>query len=276
MGRVSTWILVAAVVGLGLAATVDALHRGDDGAPQRARPEDAARERGAEPRAWRRAAADELAEHGIRGTLIWVDDACRVRAFRLPTLETVEAFRRRSCGPNGAGLLPRSLALRPGVREELGLREGRPVVSGAHLRRALGRNAWGLEQPVITEAAWLDRRRYAAIVEDEAGGGEIVAVFRGRRLVGAPPFAYGNLARLRASPYGTYAAAVIEDGGLVIVDAEGGLRPDGLSGAHAIAWSPDETWTAVARRDAVYLFETGTRAVSLIRLPIQAADLAWR
>ena len=275
MGRVSTSILVAAMVVLGLAAAVDALQRGDDGAPHRIQAEDAARARGAETPTWRRAAADELAEHRIRGTLVWVDPGCRVRALRLPTLDTVVPPRPRSCGPNGRGLLPPVAELRPGARPAPGFGEGRPVLSGPNLLRALRENAWRLRRPVITEAAWLDRRRYAALVEDEAADESIMAVFRGRRLVGAPPFAYGSLARLRASPYGTYAAAAIGGGGLVVVDGEGELRPDGLSGGRAIAWSPDETWTAIARPDAVYLFETGTRAVSLIRLPIRAADLAW-
>jgi hypothetical protein len=254
MGRVSTWVLVAGIVALGLTAAVDALERGDDGA-RRVPRDDAAGERVAEPSSWRRAAAAELADHGIRGTLVWIDARCRTHAFRLPTLAKVEPSERRSCGPNGPRLLPPT-GRRPGSAGWEDLGEGRPVLSGLALLRALGRNA--------------------AIVRDQAGRGSILAVFRRRRLVGAPPFAYGSLERLRVSPYRTYAAAAIGGRGLVIVDTEGRLQPDGLSGAHAVAWSPDETWTAMARRDAVYLFETGARAVSLIRLPIRAADLGWR
>ncbi|MDQ3866003.1 MAG: hypothetical protein M3304_04140, partial [Actinomycetota bacterium] len=214
-------------------------------------------------------------DHGIRGILVWIDARCRTHAFRLPTLDPVEPSERRSCGPNGPRLLPPT-GRRTGSGGWEGLGEGRPVLSGPALLRALGRNAWRLARPVVTEAVWFDRRRYAAIVRDQAGRGSIVAVFRRTRLVGAPPFAYRSLERLRVSPYRTYAAAAMGGRGLVIVDAEGRLQPDGLSGAHAVAWSPDETWTAMARRDAVYLFATGTRAVSLIRLPIHAADLAWR
>jgi hypothetical protein len=284
-------VLVAAVVALGLAAAVDALERGDDGAPHLRPRRPAAETAGDGAAAWRRTAAAELAEHGVRGTLVWLDPRCRVHALRLPGLEPVAAPARRRCSPAGERRLVPAVRVRFAAQAETAVRRGELVRLGAcggpppcsrlllsrrDVLRALGRNPWGFTRPALAETAWLTASTFAAIVRDGAGGGSLLAVFRGLRLVGAPPFAYGSLVRLRASPYGTYAAAAVRGRGMVIVDRGGELRPDGLSGAHAIAWSPDETWTAMAREDAVYLFQTGTRAVSLIRLPLVAADLDWR
>jgi hypothetical protein len=44
---------------------------------------------------------------------------------------------------------------------------------------------------------------------------------------------------------------------------------------HAIAWSPDERWTAVATRASVYVFRTEETDGTLIRIPITVRDLAW-
>jgi hypothetical protein len=327
IGRISTWVLVAAVAALGLVATVDALQRGDDGAPATVSGEPAAKPPENQA-AWRRAAADELREEAVRGTLLLMDERCRIRLLQLPDVDApIETAAAGPCAEGGAPgvgvgfggearaptgevsarcrngrgqLLQRGVvrgefpgcapAWRPDgaltfvVGGELArLRacgEARPcvrvLVSRREIARVFSHEPWLLERPVLTEVAWLDEDTFAAIVRDRARAQYVVGVFRGRRLVGAPPFVYGRLTGLRASPYGSFAAARGDTGSIVLLDAEGDLRPDGLSGAHAIAWSPDETWTAMARRDAVYLFETGTRAVRLIRLPIAVADLDWR
>ena len=321
MGRLSTWILVAAVVALGLAATVDALQRGDDGARPDALTEEAPAP--AEADAWKPAARDALREESISGVLVWADERCRVRALDLSTLAASDVG--RGCRVSGSGggeeqssrdgrlattcrggrgrvhrLLPSgpqvvgefpgcSPAWRPNGtltfvhRGELA-RHGRcgargcvrTVVSRADLAGAFGGPPWSIRRPRLVEVAWMTEGTFAGTVRDPDRGQDLLAVFRGRTVVGGPSFAYGELRRLHASPYGRLAAATADESHVIIVDEEGNLQPNGLTAAHAVTWSPDETWTAMAVNDAVYIFETGTRAIRLIRLPIAAVDLSWR
>jgi hypothetical protein len=135
---------------------------------------------------------------------------------------------------------------------------------------------WQFRDPVLREVAWLTNATYAAIVRDRATRQHAIAVMRGRSLVTSPPFGYDLLTDLRASPRGTYVAALINRRALVFLDDRGNYQATGLRSAHAVAWSPDEAWTAAATDEAIYLYETETRAVELIRLPIVAADLVWQ
>ena len=155
-------------------------------------------------------------------------------------------------------------------------RPPRVLVGRADIRRVFTGPPWGFAAPAVREAAWLDDERVALIVGDRVTGEDALAVFAGRRLVGGPPFPYEELARLRPSPRGTYVAARVEEpGGIVIVDRRGELVSFPFRGARAVAWSPDEVWTAAATRDSVYIFATGERPSRFARLPIAARDLAW-
>ena len=317
MGRVSTSVLVGGVAMLAVAATVDALQRGDDGV----RPVAADERRAPAREPWQRAVARELREDGVRGTLVWTDRRCRVHTVRLPDLKPVEPVRRGACrvreveAPGGEEVARCRDGAVEVVRTESGAVDARfpgcspawrpdaaltyvhrgelvadplcgpklpcaeVILSRRDLLRAFGDPPWGLRRPALSEVAWLNADSFGAIVRDEERGQELIAVFRGRRLVDAPLFTYDDLAKIRVSPYGTYVAATSRAGrgtGIVVLDSKGTLQGSGLRGGRIVAWSPDETWTAIARPDGVYIFETASRPIRLIRLPVRATDLSWR
>ncbi len=152
----------------------------------------------------------------------------------------------------------------------------RVLLSRRDLRAALARDPWAFTRPSVREVAWLRRGAFAVLVRDAVQKLDVMAVFRRRKLVEAPPFAYGRLSALRASPYGSYVAARVGASGLVLLDSRGRFEATGLRSGRAVTWSPDETWTAMATEDGVFVFETGERALRLIHIPVRAVDLAWR
>src|SRR5918995_4611207 len=83
MRRLTTALVVAAVVGVGVAAAVDALS--EKRAPE------------AGPR---RELVDVLRDAGVRGTLTYSDEACRLHAIRLPSLRAARAPTIESCEPH--------------------------------------------------------------------------------------------------------------------------------------------------------------------------------
>jgi hypothetical protein len=152
----------------------------------------------------------------------------------------------------------------------------RVLLSRAQLRRAFG-PPWAFPAPSIREAAWLDNERVAVIVTDAVTGEDALALFEDGRLVGGPPSPYARLSRLRTSPRGSYVVAQVgSPGGAVVVDRRGELFAFPFRGARAVAWSPDEVWTAAATSNAIYVWETAERPSRFVRLPIVARDLAWR
>lgn len=155
----------------------------------------------------------------------------------------------------------------------------RVLVSRGDIARRLAGPPWGFVTPLIREAAWLTDDLVATVVSDPATErDDVLALFRGRRFVGAPPFPYERLSALRVSPRGSFVAARVglPPGGLVVVDRRGDLVAIPFRVARAIAWSPDERWTAVASPSTIFIWETGERAVRFVALPIRARDLAWR
>ena len=128
MRRIATWLLVAAVAALGLAAAVDAL-RGEGervvAAPAAAVVPDRAEES--------ETAARQLREAGIVGVLTYSDEDCRLHAVSLPELEPVEAPSFEMCRPDD---LQRRARGRRRRRRLVGPRlQGRP--GGALQRGAL-------------------------------------------------------------------------------------------------------------------------------------------
>jgi hypothetical protein len=333
-----TWIVVAAVLGLGLVATVDAF-RDESEAPPAAPSTQPDEPPGADERS---IASRLLREQSIRGTLTYLDEGCELRSVALPDLEerpvsiapTVvvsppgesscrfslsrgTAFgigpavpapraglvagcadgqvtvttrtrilvgRARGCAPawkpdgvltavSGGEVVELAIAGGGGVAEL----KPRVLLSRDDLRRALSRAPWALPDPVVREVAWLRNDLAAVVARDRAVSDHVVALFRGSRLVGAPNSPYPPLSDLRVSPFGRFVAARIGGGpGMLMLDETGDLVSVGIRTARAVAWSPDEAWTALATSDGVFVFQTGERAISLIRLPIAARDLVWR
>jgi hypothetical protein len=151
-----------------------------------------------------------------------------------------------------------------------------PLLRRADLQRAFGGLPWQMGNPTIREAAWLANDRVAVVVHDGALNLDTLAVFRGRELLGAPPFLYESLADLRTSPRGGYASALLNGRALVLVDGKGEYAPlSGFRSATGITWSPDERWTAIASPDGMFVFGTGSRGSGAVFVPVQANDLVW-
>ncbi len=327
MGRISSSILVAAVAALVAAAALDGLRGdGEEAAPSAPAtgPETVRTPPGEDPE---RAAAEELRAAGVRGTLVWTDERCRLHGLSLPDLAAVRPREGRTCryrgrdegwtpyavdvpAPHadvvarcragsielyrGAAIVPNERfpgcapAWKPdGTLTFVGGGElaahvrcaggARTLLSRRDLVAALGRDPWAFRRPVPKQAGWLGDDTVAALVRDRAQGVDAIAIFRGRELVEAPPFAYERLSDLRVSPYGSFVAARVNRSGLVLLDDRGRFQTTGLRSAHAATWSPDETWTAMATETGIFVFETGKgAAVGLIQVPVRAADLVWR
>jgi hypothetical protein len=149
------------------------------------------------------------------------------------------------------------------------------ILSRGELARLFGRNPWSFRAPVLVEAAWLSRGTYAALVRDAELRQSAIAVLRGADLVGGPPFVYDELEALRASPRGGFAAARVGERGLVVVDGRGSFVGTTFRAASAIAWSPDDVWTAYATAEGVWLVRAG-RGNRPLLLSLEAVDVAWR
>jgi hypothetical protein len=151
------------------------------------------------------------------------------------------------------------------------------LLSTHDLTSALRRAGWPGQRFTVGEIAWLPGSRLAAIVRAaDRDVGDLLVVFKGRRLVSEPAFAYAGLSGLRASPRGSFVSAEIEAGGLAVVDNLGRPVLEGFRYGHALTWSPDERWGAAATEQGISLFRPGEPTQRAIWLPIVARDLVWR
>jgi hypothetical protein len=122
-------------------------------------------------------------------------------------------------------------------------------------------------QGAVRTIAWLGRRLAVAV-------GNRLLIFDGVTRVAERRFD-GPVRRLRPSPRGTWLGVRAGSRTVVLDDR---LRREhqrlASRAAHAVAWSPDERWAAVAGGDGLQLVPLG--GGHPIRLPIIARDLAWR
>ncbi|MGH3029827.1 MAG: hypothetical protein ACRDNE_03500 [Gaiellaceae bacterium] len=270
MRRLPTGILVAAVAVLGVAAAVDAFRDGAE--PSRGAPAEAA----VAPE--RTAAADALRTAGATGTLVYSDAGCRLHALRLPGLRPAPASRIQRCEPHvptgGIGTFEGDV-----VWAGLGAGVVQVVRSKEELSRALRRST-GLEGPYrAVQAVPLGGDRIAALLTDSEGLDRIFAVFEDERvLIAFARWQLGDAGLLRPSPRGTYVALIERENDAVRVftrDGDPVVLPAGVTNPYAIAWSPDERWTALATRASVYVFATEDPDGRLIRIPVSVRDLDW-
>jgi hypothetical protein len=270
MRRLPTGLLVAALAVLGAAAAVDALRNGSE--PSRRAPaEDALAPE-------RAAAVDALRTAGATGTLVYSDEECRLHALRLPSLQPVPASRIQRCAPHvptdGIGTFEGDV-----VWVGLGVGVVQVVLSKEKLSRAV-RRATGLEGPYrAVQAVPLGRDRIAALLTDSEGIDRIFSVVEDEQVVVAfARWQLGGAGVLRPSPRGTYVALIERENRAVSVFSQGGdpvALPPGVTDPYAIAWSPDERWTALATRASVYAFLTEDPEGTLIRIPVSVRDLDW-
>lgn len=93
-----------------------------------------------------------------------------------------------------------------------------------------------------------------------------------------PDWEIGAAQSIRPSPGGRYYALLGSDplGAQVFMrDGHAAGVPDRIPTARAVAWSPDERWTALATEDAVYVFPSEAPYDPMVRVPLAVHDLDW-
>lgn len=255
---------------LAAAAAVDGLRNGSE--PSRSAPPQAASTPAGA------AAISSLRAAGATGTLVYSDEECRLHALRLPSLRPAPASGIQRCEPHvptgGIGAFEGDV-----VWAGLGAGVVQVIVSKEELSRAVRRST-GLEGPYrALQAVPLSRDRIAALLTDRAGLDRVLIVYEGdRALLVVPRRELGAGDVLRPSPRGTYVALIERDDGAVRIfsrDGEPVALPERVTNPHAIAWSPDERWTALATRASVFVFATEDPDGRLIRIPVSVRDLDW-
>jgi hypothetical protein len=138
----------------------------------------------------------------------------------------------------------------------------------------------------VTAIAWLTPTRLAAAFSFSEHE-ELIAVYEGETLLRTISGFGGSVVELLVSPRRRYAAARLEQpDGFVLFDPAGDTfvleevqrdfsgRPP-FTGGRAITWSPDDEWTAIARRRSVVFFRMGPESPDDVRIDVSAHDLAW-
>lgn len=324
-----TWIIVAAVAAVGIAAVVDALPT--ERSSEEARPATTRLEKRPRP----------TAAFDAAGVLYFTDELCRLRGMRLPTLSPVEAPEWEDCAfslsPDGATAIDARVVWQPQrelramdsggsvyvVREPSNLeyrldgtapaftpagaltfvRDG-AVIQATGLCRPSKPEPW-CERVLLTRRdllaalgargddvslkaiAWLTETRLVAAFAFGDGDNDLIAVYEVTTLIGAFSGFGGRVVELLASPRRSYVAARLEQpDGFVLLDSDGepfvleevqrdfSGRPP-FTGGRALAWSPDDAWTAIARRETVVFFRMGIGTPDAVHVALVARDLAW-
>jgi hypothetical protein len=268
--RAATGLVLAALVGLGVAAGVDALR------------EDRKAESVSRPRASPPAVTAELRDAGLSGIITYSDERCRLHAVRLPGLEPAPAPAIESCRPRfrSGGITAWNGDL---VWSGLGFRTVQVVLTRRELSRAIAPRL-GLPRAGsffrAVQAVWLGDRRYVVLADSTYAPRErVLAAFDGERLRFVHPrWVVGGARSMRPSPRGGYYALVgAAQAGVRLFTRDGRAleAPRVAGGWRAVAWSPDERWTAVATGSAVYVFRTQEPGRRVLRIPLAVRDLAW-
>jgi hypothetical protein len=277
--RVGTWLVVVALGGLGLAAAVDALVGADR--PRRAAPPvTTAPLLARQPET----AVRQLREAGVSGLLTFSDDECRLHAVSLPELEERRAPSFEMCSPatatGGLGAVEGEV-----VWSGLGYGAVQVVLTEERLSRAI-RAGLGMPSDAVdagfraVQAVSLGDQRYVVLADSTYEPRErVLAGFDGEEASFVHPrWWVGDARAVRPSPRGGYYALLGEERvGSPLFSAAGEEvdLPDAVRAPHAIAWSPDERWTALASEGSVYVYPTADPERLLIRIPLAVRDLDW-
>lgn len=270
-----TWLVVAGLAAIGLAAAVDTL-RGEERVSRPIartptvpgladRPELAMR---------------QLREAGVSGVLTYSDEDCRLHAVSLPELQPVRAPSFQMCRPatttGGLGAIDGDV-----VWAGLGYGAVQVVVSAEELGRQVARWLGGGGEGFgfrAVQAVSLGEERAVVLADSTYRPRErVLALLEGDRVVAVQPRWVTRDARyVRPSPSGAWFAAFGPDG-LQWFDANADPRafPAAVESPHAVTWSPDERWTALATDTSVYVFPTDRPDELVVRIPLAVHDLAW-
>jgi hypothetical protein len=295
MGRLPTWLVVAAIGILIALAAADALRSIGGG------------EQGGEP-------GPTPTRADLQGMLVVADAECSVTALRLPNLTPEEPPRLPDCGGavwsedgtvvarckgvvteihNASGALVRELpgcspAWRAdgsiGVLHDGGLVLARGVFRSLTLmtRAELHANLTELvERPESYEFVafdWIEASGFAAVVRGGRIEDQALVVFTMDRRIRLILTGLGRLvSSVRVSPLGNYLVVTTNtpERGFTVLTLEGErIALPRVPDARAIAWSPDERFVALATRANVVVAPTGSREVAA-RLPVGADALEW-
>jgi hypothetical protein len=260
-----TALLIVGVLGVGLAAAIDALPQGEDDASQPVTTD-----------AMMGEAVAALRTAGIRGVLTYSDDECRLHAVRLPSLRATRAPAVTSCEPRlptgGIGTWEGDV-----VWSRVGFGTVQVVLRRERIDRAVSRRFRVSLYLRARQAVLLGGQRYVVLIEAEADDWYL-AFFEGGRLLIAyrlPPTSATVV--LRPSPRGNYVAVRTPPRpGIGVFTRSGGrVRLPQVPSPRTIAWSPDDNWTALATLSSVYLFRSGDEETTLPRIPLAVHDLDW-
>jgi hypothetical protein len=282
VGRWGTWLLVAALAGLGLAATLDAFVGGGESPRRAARSTTTVPLLAEQPEL----AVSQLREAGVSGVLTYSDEDCRLHAVSLPELRPVRAPSFEMCRPltstGGLGAVDGEV-----VWSGLGYGTVQVVLTEERLSRAI-RAELGMEEAEdagfrAVQAVSLDDERYVVLADSAYEPRErVLAAFEGKRVSFVhPQWWVGEARAVRPSPQGSYYALLGEEWlagtGSPIFSRDGRqvAGPEGIPDPHAIAWSPDERWTALATEESVYVYPTEEPERLVVRIPLPVRDLDW-
>jgi hypothetical protein len=267
-----TAFVIVGVLGVALVAAVDTLSRGDGDAADRGESVLGTEE-----------AAAALQTAGVRGVITYSDQSCRLHSVRLPDLTSLPAPTIRSCEPHiptgGIGTWKGDV-----VWAGFGYRVVQVVLPQKVLTKAIRQHPAGRlplpGQPArgyrAAQAVALGRGSYAVLV-DAPRSSPLLAVFEGERLIFLlPPTWVGQRDRLRASPLGNYFAVLsMRPRTFRVFTKEGNLVPlPDVDNPKAIAWSPDERWTALANSSSLHIFASDEPR-DVINIPLAVRDLDW-
>jgi hypothetical protein len=277
-----TWLLVVALAGLGLVATVDALVGEGDSPRRAARSPTTVPLLAEQPEL----AVSQLREAGVSGLLTYSDEDCRLHAVSLPELRPARAPSFEMCRPltstGGLGAIDGEV-----VWSGLGYGTVQVVLSQQRLSRAI-RAGLGMEEAEdagfrAVQAVSLDDERYVVLADSTYEPRDrVLAAFDGKRMSFVhPQWWVGEARAVRPSPQGGYYALLGEEwlagSGSPIFSRDGRQvrGPEGIPRPHAIAWSPDERWTALATDESVYVYPTEDPERLVVRIPLPVRDLDW-
>jgi hypothetical protein len=191
-------------------------------------------------------------------------------------------LRRRGCSPAWKPDGSLTYVVDGSLRLSSRLSDRRLLLSARDVSRAVGSARATIGPTRLREVAWLDDRRFAALLSTNKPPGpeglDLLVVFEGRRPVRGATFLAPRLSGLVVSPRGGHLVVRTGRGpreALTFFDRSG--TPSNLSfvNAHAIAWSPDERWAVAATRRSILLFRTTGPYLRVRRFAIVATDIAW-
>lgn len=298
----STWLLLAALIGLGVVAAVDAL-RGDDREPERV---------GAVATT---SPAADLRRAGVTGLLYFSvrsEGGCRLRALALPGLQDAASFDLEWCrfdiSPEGTVASGPPCGGRGGDVDVFGtpeeppatfagcapawklngdltfIRHGDVVTPTDVLVRDVARfarHALSAGRLFVAQLAWLTDTRLAVAVSTQLRPIVVVVVEEGRAV--SEPFLVNALARLQVRRSTQEILVGGGGAGIEVFDRRGNFLSATrfpFGSIAAVAFSPDERWFALARPGNVCIYpeiEPPPRErFPVACLPFDAVDLAWR